>query len=59
MRLERDGQTLQLLEAGARGSLVKNQELAAKLAEAIFSIQRGEAVLSPRLAGWMLEMVLH
>ncbi len=54
-----EAQTLQLLEAGARGSLVKNQELAAKLAEAIFSIQRGEAVLSPRLAGWMLEMVLH
>lgn len=51
--------TLQTLQLGARGFLDKGEELLTKVAEAIRSVQRGEAVLSPRLTGWMLDTILH
>ena len=51
--------TLQTLRLGARGFLDKGDELLTKLAEAIRSVQRGEAILSPRLTGWMLDTILH
>jgi DNA-binding NarL/FixJ family response regulator len=47
--------TLQLLQWGARGCLVKGEGLLEKLPEAIRTVHRGEAVLSPRLTGWMLD----
>ena len=50
-----EAHTLQLLQLGARGCLVKGEGLLEKLPEAIRTIQRGEAVLSPRLTGWMLD----
>jgi DNA-binding NarL/FixJ family response regulator len=46
--------TLELLRMGARGFLVKGEGLLAKLSEAIRAIQRGEAILSPRLTNWLL-----
>jgi DNA-binding NarL/FixJ family response regulator len=50
-----EAHTLQLLRLGARGCLVKGEGLLEKLPEAIRAVQRGEAVLSPRLTGWMLD----
>ncbi len=54
-----EAQTLQMLKWGAQGFLVKEDDLGAKLVEAIWAVQRGEAVLSPRLTGWMLNTVMH
>ena len=54
-----EARTLQTLQLGARGFLVKGDELLTKLADAIRAVQRGEAILSPRLTGWMLDTILH
>ncbi len=51
--------TLQMLQLGARGFLFNDVGLLPKLPEAIRSVQRGEAILSPRLTGWMLDTMLH
>jgi DNA-binding NarL/FixJ family response regulator len=50
-----EARTLQLLRWGARGCLVKGEGLLEKLPDAIRTVCRGEAVLSPRLTGWMLD----
>jgi DNA-binding NarL/FixJ family response regulator len=50
-----EAHTLELLQLGARGCLVKGAGLLDKLPDAIRAIYRGEAVLSPRLTGWMLD----
>jgi DNA-binding NarL/FixJ family response regulator len=49
--------TLQTLQRGARGFLLKSET--AKVPAAIQSVQRGEAILTPRLTGWMLDTLLH
>jgi DNA-binding NarL/FixJ family response regulator len=51
--------TLQTLQLGARGFLIKDIGLLPKLPDAIRSVQRGDAILSPRLTGWMLDTLLH
>jgi DNA-binding NarL/FixJ family response regulator len=51
--------TLQLLQLGARGCLVKSDGWLEKLPDAIRAVQRGEAVLSPRLTGWILNTLQH
>jgi DNA-binding NarL/FixJ family response regulator len=50
-----EAHTLLLLRWGARGCLVKGEGLLEKLPDAIRAVYRGEAVLSPRLTGWMLD----
>ncbi len=50
-----EASTLQLLQLGARGCVVKGEELLKRLPDAIRAVHRGEAVLSPRLTGWMLD----
>jgi DNA-binding NarL/FixJ family response regulator len=50
---------LPTLQLGARGFLARDELLLAKLPEAICAVQRGEAILSPRLTGWMLDTILH
>jgi DNA-binding NarL/FixJ family response regulator len=50
-----EASTLQLLQWGARGCVVKGEGLLKGLPDAIRAVYRGEAVLSPRLTGWMLD----
>lgn len=50
-----DTHILKLLQWGARGCLVKGVDLLERLPEALRAVQRGEAVLTPRLTGWMLD----
>ena len=50
-----EARTLLLLRWGAQGCLVKGEGLLEKLPDAIRAVYRGEAVLSPRLTGWMLD----
>ena len=50
---------LTTLQLGARGYLIRDEALLTKLPDAICAVQRGEAILSPRLAGWMLDTILH
>ncbi len=50
-----EARTLQLLRWGALGCVVKGEGLLERLPEAIRAVYRGEAVLSPRLTGWMLD----
>ena len=54
-----EAQTLHLLQLGAQGCLVKGAGLLEKLPEAICAVQLGEAVLSPRLTGWMLDTLRY
>ncbi len=50
-----EARTLQLLRWGARGCILKGEGLLERLPDAIRAVDRGEAVLSPRLTGWMLD----
>ena len=50
-----EASTLQLLRQGALGCVVKGEDLLERLPDAIRAVYRGEAVLSPRLTGWMLD----
>ena len=50
-----EASTLQLLRRGARGCVVKGERFLERLPDAIRAVYRGEAVLSPRLTGWMLD----
>ncbi len=50
-----EAHTLQLLRWGARGCVMKGEGLLERLPDAIRAVDRGEAVLSPRLTGWMLD----
>jgi DNA-binding NarL/FixJ family response regulator len=50
-----EASTLQWLRWGARGCVVKGEGMLEKLPVAIRAVYRGEAVLSPRLTGWMLD----
>jgi DNA-binding NarL/FixJ family response regulator len=54
-----EARLLPTLQLGARGFLARDELLLAKLPEAICAVQRGEAILSPRLTGWMLDTILH
>jgi DNA-binding NarL/FixJ family response regulator len=54
-----EARLLPTLQLGARGYLVRDGTLLARLPDAICAVQRGEAILSPRLAGWMLDTILH
>jgi DNA-binding NarL/FixJ family response regulator len=51
--------TLPLLQLGARGCLVTDEGFLEKLPDAIRAVYRGEAVLSPRLTGWMLDTLRY
>ncbi len=50
-----EARTMQLLRWGARGCVMKGEGLLERLPDAIRAVDRGEAVLSPRLTGWMLD----
>jgi DNA-binding NarL/FixJ family response regulator len=54
-----EASTLQLFQLGARGCLEKGDGWLEKLPEAIRAVHRGEAVLSPRLTGRILNTLQH
>jgi DNA-binding NarL/FixJ family response regulator len=52
-----EAHTLPLLQLGAQGCLIKDENLWEKLPAALRAVYRGEAVLSPRLTGWVFDML--
>jgi DNA-binding NarL/FixJ family response regulator len=52
------GQERLVLDAfrkGARGHLVRGESTPLEIVEAIRAVSRGDTVLSPRMAGWILD----
>lgn len=52
-------QLLEALQQGARGHLAKGSLRPEAVVEAIRAVARGEAYLSPDVAGWIVEKVAH
>ncbi len=53
--LDQELEVLEALRNGAAGCLVREQISVQSLRDALYALQRGDAVLTPRLAGFILD----